>query len=402
MPVRWPDARRLRRLAGAVVGLLAVAAGAAQEGVRPGLDVGTVLGGEGAEGFERAVAPRDFVFPEDHGPHPAFRSEWWYLTAHLRDAAGRPFGVQFTLFRQALVPPAERAGGAAAPEPASAWRTGQVWMAHVALGAPDSGHQAAQRFSRGALGLAGVQAAPFAAWLEDWRLTTPAEVGPFPLELELAVDEAEPPFTVRLRLEAEKAPVPQGENGLSRKSAREGNASHYYSFTRIEASGEIVRDGRAAAVSGLAWLDREWSTSALDPGQAGWDWFALHLEDGRDLMLYRIRRGDGSVDPASAGTLVGADGSVRRLGPADWSLEPERFWSDGAGGRWPVAWRLAVPAAGVDGRVRAVRDDALNRLAVRYWEGMVCLEGTASGCGFLELTGYGDADRDRAGRASPD
>jgi predicted secreted hydrolase len=387
MPVRWPDARRLRQVAGAapvlVAVLVAVGAGAAQEGVRPGLDVGKVLGGDGEGGFERAVAPRDFVFPEDHGPHPSFRSEWWYLTAHLRDDAGRPFGVQFTLFRQALVPPAQRAGGVAAPEPASAWRTGQVWMAHVALGAPESGHQAAQRFSRGALGLAGVQAAPFAAWLEDWRLATTAEVGPFPLELELAVDEAEPPFTVRLRLEAEKAPVPQGENGLSRKSAREGNASHYYSYTRIAASGEIVRDGRARAVSGLAWLDREWSTSALDPGQEGWDWFALHLDDGRDLMLYRIRRGDGSVRP---------------LGPADWSLEPERYWNDGAGGRWPVAWRLAIPAAGVDGRVTAVREDALNRLAVRYWEGMVCLEGTASGCGFLELTGYGDG----AGRVSPD
>ena len=374
----------------------APAAEAPESAGRPGMDLGAVLGGGAAAGFRVADRPRPFEFPADHGAHPAFRSEWWYLTAHLEDASGAPFGLQFTLFRQALAPPL------AAPDPdASAWRTRQVWMAHLAVTSAVDGHRVAERFARGALGLAGVRAAPFEAWLDDWRLAAEGP-GLFPLRLEAAVpaQEARPAgksFALDLRLETAKGPVPQGEDGLSRKSDRAGNASHYYSFTRLPAAGTLRLGDRRYELQGLGWLDREWSTSALDPGQTGWDWFALHLDDGRDLMLYRIRRDDGSVDAASAGVLVGPEGGRTVLGPGDWRLEPLAWWSDGEGGRWPVTWRLVLPDHGVDGRVRAVVDDALNRVSVRYWEGMVCLEadaaaearGTAEGCGYLELTGYG-------------
>ncbi|MDZ7825113.1 MAG: lipocalin-like domain-containing protein [Gammaproteobacteria bacterium] len=350
---------------------------------RPGLDLEGILGGAATAGFARALEPRPFRFPADHGPHPDFRSEWWYFTAHLRDDRDRPLGVQFTLFRQALAPPGP------VPENASAWRTRSVWMAHVALVDPQQGHRAAERFARGAPGPVGVRAHPFRARLDDWTLVSDGPDGLFPMRLTLDVPELERPFALDLTLETDRAPVPQGDDGLSRKSDRPGNASYYYSFTRIQVRGTIRTAGRSLPVSGLGWLDREWSTSVLDPSQQGWDWLALHLEDGRDLMIYRIRRRDGTIDPVSSGVLVDAEGGHRRLAPDDWSLEPQRFWQDDSGGRWPVEWRLRIPEAGIDGRIRPVRDDQLNRLSVRYWEGMVCLDGSRPGCGYLELTGYG-------------
>ena len=383
------------------------------------LELGELLGGPD-DGFARVRGPRPFAFPADHGPHPDFRTEWWYLTAHLEDDSGRTFGVQFTLFRQALAPPdvapaGER--GADAVDDAnrpSDWRTDTVWMAHVGLLAPSVGHQSAERFARGALGLAGVQAAPFEAWLDDWTLAGPvpdvAARNPagrladrerqgavdgavdgvlLPLELRLRVPEADAPFTVQLTFDSERPPVLQGEAGFSQKGSRDGNASHYYSFTRLQARGEIRIDGRSHAVRGLGWLDREWSTSVLEDGLRGWDWFALHLDDGRDLMIYHLRRADGTVGAFSAGVLVAPDGSSQRLGPDDWALEPVETWRDERGAAWPVAWRLAVPMADVDGVVRAQQSDQLNRLAVRYWEGMVCLDGERPGCGYLEMTGYG-------------
>lgn len=403
MPVPSPE-RRASALLAALLGLLLIGqpvlgAEGGSAG-RPGMDVGAVLGGGADAGFSVADEPRDFLFPADHGPHPAFRSEWWYLTAHLEDDAGRAYGLQFTLFRQALAPPLR----VPAPD-ASAWRTRQVWMAHLALTSEQDGHRVAERFARGALDLAGVRAAPFAAWLDDWRLEAEPGAGNagiagglFPLRLVARVpaSEARPAgvgFAVDLQLTTAKAPVLQGDAGLSRKSDRAGNASYYYSLTRLPAAGEVRLGDRRLRVTGLGWLDREWSTSALDPGQTGWDWFALHLDDGRDLMLYRIRRADGSVDAASAGVLVARDGERTPLAPGDWRLEPLETWADGEGAAWPVAWRLVLPGRGVDGVVRAVVKDALNRVSVRYWEGMVCLDPAtaeaASGCGYLELTGYG-------------
>lgn len=363
---------------------LALAWPAAGSEALPGLDLGRLIGGEVATGFAVADGPRPFRFPEDHGAHPDFRTEWWYLVTHLEDANGRPFSAQFTLFRQALAPP--RVEGV---EPASRWRTRQVWMAHVALSGPDGRHQASERFARAELGLAGVRAEPFAAWLEDWRLAAAPAAALFPLALNARVDDVERPFRLNLEFDEARGPILQGDRGYSPKSAREGNASYYYSFTRMRARGSIELDGAEVEVSGLAWLDREWSSSVLDPGQTGWDWFALHLDDGRDLKVFQIRRDDGSIDAASAGTLVEADGRAKALDRDDFSLEPLETWADGDGGHWPVAWRLEVPMAGVAGRVVARHPDQLNRLSVRYWEGQVCLDGPVAGCGFLEMTGYG-------------
>ena len=354
---------------------------------RPGLDLGALIGGDAdvsGSGFAMADAPRAFDFPADHGAHPDFRSEWWYLVSHLEAADGRDYGVQFTLFRQALAPPAPDA----ADSDSSHWRTRQVWMAHLAVSGPDGVHRAGERFARGAMGLAGVRAEPFAAWLEDWRLESvhPGEM--FPLRLVARADDRQLPFEIDLEFDAARGPILQGDRGLSRKSERAGNASYYYSYTRMGARGNIRLDGEEVAVEGLGWMDREWSTSVLDPGQVGWDWFALHLDDGRDLMFFQIRRDDGSIDGASGGVVVTEDGVSEAITRADFELEPLASWQDETGASWPVSWHLEVPSLGIKGRVEALHADQLNRLALRYWEGRVCLDGPVAGCGYLEMTGY--------------
>lgn len=366
-----------------LLGLFLAACGAPQgEGGDAGIDVAAALGGGDGEGFARAEGPRAFAFPADHGPHPAFRNEWWYLTGNLEDARGRRFGFQVTFFRVALRPDT--------PERRSAWAVRDVYMGHLALTDGAGGRFfAIERFARGAAGLAGARPDPFRVWLEDWRLGAAATGEGRPWRLVAA----EGAVGLDLSLQPEKGPVLQGDDGLSRKGGEAGNASYYYSMPRLAATGELRVQGERFAVAGRAWLDREWSTSALEPGQRGWDWFALQLDDGRDLMFYRLRRDDGSTDPRSAGSLIGADGSVRRLGHEEVELAPTATWESPRGGRYPVAWRLRVPTAGLDLAVRPVLRDQELDLAVRYWEGAVDVIGRGSaggvaGRGYVELTGY--------------
>jgi predicted secreted hydrolase len=265
-------------------------------------------------------------------------------------------------------------------------------MAHVAVTSPDGDHRADERLVRDALGVAGVTAAPFAAWLDDWRLASTG-TALLPARLRFSGTEAGVDFGVDVTLSPGRPLVLQGDAGLSRKGEAAGNASYYYSFTRLPTAGTLRLGGERWTVEGLAWLDREWSTSVLERGQRGWDWFALHLDDGRDLMLYRIRRDPGATPRPTdfAGTLVHPDGRRERLDPGPGALVPLAYWTDERGVDWPVRWRLSLPDIGVEGRVAAVVDDQLDRLSVRYWEGLVCLEGTAPGCGYLEMTGYGGA-----------
>jgi len=350
---------------------------------RARMTVAEVLGEVDESAFARADAPRELAFPGDHGPHPRYRSEWWYVTGNLAAEDAREFGFQLTLFRFALTP--QR------PASPSRWATNQVYMAHFAVTDVAGGaHHAAERFSRGAVGLAGAQAAPFRAWLHDWRMRGTRWM--FPLALRAMVED-DPEFAVDLVLEGGKPTVYQGEQGWSRKSAEPGNASYYYSRTRMPARGRVRVGGVRRAVSGNAWLDREWSTSALAEDQAGWDWFALQLEDGRDLMYYRLRRRDGSADPFSAGTVVGPEGGTRRLGWRDVRVEVLGHWTSPRDGtRYPARWRLQVPSAGIDVEViPKVADQEMN-LSVRYWEGTVRARRWGGerpiGHGYVELTGY--------------
>jgi len=347
-----------------------------------GLAVGTALGGGDSTGYQRAYQPRPFHFPADHGPHPDFRNEWWYVTGNLADAAGRRFGYQLTLFRIALAP--------VAPAADSAWRTNQVYMGHFALtDIAGRRHHGFERFSRGALGLAGARATPFRVWLEDWELAG-TESDAFPMRLrardgDLALD---------LTLQAGKPVVLQGDRGLSQKSADPGNASYYYSHTRLPTEGTVRLGEQSFAVRGESWLDREWSTSALGPDQTGWDWFALQLDDGRELMFYRLRRKDGGADPFSKGMVVAPDGQARPLHGNEVELQARGEWiSPHTGDRYPAGWRLRLPGENLELTVTPTVADQEMRLTVRYWEGAVAVDGRAGdqkvgGRGYLEMTRY--------------
>jgi predicted secreted hydrolase len=337
------------------------------------------LGGDAEGGFARATEPRAFAFPRDHGPHPAYRNEWWYVTGNLRDEAGRRYGFQVTFFRIGLVP--------GAVERPSAWAANQVWMAHFAVTdvAGERFHDF-ERFARdGDIGLAGASSDPVEVWLEDWRL------------------ERRDDGTWRLRASAEgvaldldlaprKAPVLQGDAGLSQKSDEPGNASYYYSMTRIAADGTLTLDGAGREVGGTAWLDREWSTSALGPDQAGWDWFALQLDDGSDIMFYRLRRTDGSTDRHSAGIVVAPDGTTRYLAREDVALEVVDRWTSPRGGTYPARWRIEVAGLDAPLTVAPVMPNQELHGVVRYWEGAVDVlrEGSPVGQGYVELTGYAE------------
>lgn len=341
-------------------------------------DLAEALGGVAEAGFERAVAPRSFRFPEDHGAHPGYRNEWWYFTGNLEGAEGRRFGFQLVFFRNALVS-GKAAGG-------SLWRSHQSWMAHLSLSdIQEGGFHAFERFSRGALGLAGAQAQPFGVWLDDWAVSE--EEGGWRLRA------AEGEIALNLLLKPQRRPVLQGEAGLSRKSGKPGNASYYYSIPRLGVAGEVSIAGHGHPVKGLAWLDREWSTSALGQEQAGWDWFSLQLSDGSDLMFYRLRRKDGQVDPFSAGSWMQADGQLIPLGPDDLKLEVRERWQSPLGGSYPVRWGLAIPGHDLALEVTPAMMNQELDLLVRYWEGAVDVRGKRSGRpiqgrGYLELTGY--------------
>jgi len=372
----------LSRLISLLLGVL-VLSGCDQPPPEPdAFQVADALGNQQNAGYARAYDVRTFRFPEDHGAHPQYRNEWWYLTGNLQGPDGRRFGFQFTLFRIALL-----------PEPLSspsAWRTNQIWMGHAALSDISDGqyHQAHERFARQAVGLAGAASRPFRVWLEDWQLAERPD-GRWRLSLPTET------FELNLTLDPDSPVVLQGDQGLSRKSAEPGNASYYYSMPRLQAKGTLHLQGQTLPVSGLAWLDREWSTSALGAEQAGWDWFSLQLADGRNLMYYRLRRKDGQVDPHSAGTLSDSDGLLARLAPADVTLTPLAYW-ERDDRRYPVEWSMQL-AGEAPWRIRALLPDQEMRASVRYWEGAVEVTEEATGRilgrGYLEMAGYG-AERD--------
>lgn len=349
------------------------------------LSVAGALRGGDESGYTRAIEPREFRFPEDHGPHPGFRTEWWYYTGNLATGEGRRFGFQLTFFRSALAP--------SSPERRSAWATRQAWLAHFTVtNVEDRRFRSFERWSRDALGLAGVRAEPFQVWLGDWsaRAAGPPVQGTPPMRLRAAREG----IAIDLLLQPGKPPVLQGERGLSRKSAEPGNASYYYSLTRMPAAGTVRLDGESFAVNGLAWMDREWSTSSLGEDQVGWDWFALQLDDGSEVMLYRLRRADGSADPASSGTAIAPDGSSRHLALAGFNLEDLDFWrSPDSGARYPARWRVRVPAEGLELEITPLLADQELDVSFRYWEGAVGIEGTrrgrpVRGRGYVEMTGY--------------
>ncbi len=354
---------------------------------RPALEPVSVLSAAGGD-FARVERPRAFVFPDDHGAHRDFRHEWWYFTGNLHGPEGQPLGYQLTLFRFALA--AEPAAPVAGQR--SAWATRQVYMGHLALADIGSGRFfPLQRFAREALGLAGAEADPLRVWLYDW------EIAGLPgVEHGFRLRAREGGLGVDLELRAAKPPIAQGDAGVSRKGPEPGNASHYYSYTRLATRGTVWLDGQARAVSGASWMDREWGSSALGPDLAGWDWFALQLEDGSELMFYDLRRrGEPRRSPFSGGVWVEAAGRAVTLAPEAVEIEVRAHWtSPRTGVRYPSRWRLAIPELALELDIRPRLADQELDLAVRYWEGAVAVEGEraarpVSGVGYVELAGYG-------------
>lgn len=368
-------------LVATVVWLRTEAPAVSDQRARPVTDV---LGSDKElSGFARAIEPAVIRLPKDHGPHPRFRSEWWYFSGNLADEQGAEFGFQLTFFRYALSPEP--------PRRSSSWAANQIFMAHFAISDRLRGeHRVAERFARGALELAGARGRPFVAWLDDWTASSTTDAF---LPLELIAQDRTQGLQLSLTLETGKPAVLQGENGLSQKSPEPGQASYYYSYTRLPARGVLAVEGQEHRVRGLAWLDREWSTSSLGPDLAGWDWFGVHLDDGRDLMLYALRDRNGVMQPLSAGSLVTPDGRARHLAAGQFQLRPATYWRSAATGvRYPVEWELQVPSAGVNLSLRPMLSDQEQDLTVRYWEGSVDAldadSGRRVGRGYMELTGY--------------
>ncbi|MET0851635.1 MAG: lipocalin-like domain-containing protein [Candidatus Rokuibacteriota bacterium] len=399
------SSRRAAALAATVVaiGLIAslVLSGpptrAPREGIRASVSVVEALGAV-PTGYARAEGPREFTFPADHGPHPAFRTEWWYYTGHLRARDGREFGFQLTFFRTALTPaPARRE---------SPWAAHQLYMAHFALTDVRGGRFLAfGRSGRGALGLAGARAEPFRVWVDDWAAegepgrplaTGDAHLASGSARTAMRLRAAEADAGIDLALDATRPPAFPGERGWSRKGPEPGNASFYYSLTRLSARGTVQAGAERVEVEGQAWMDREWSSNALAADLVGWDWFALQLDDGRDLMLYRLRRPDGSASPWSGGILVDPDGRTSTLGAQDVVVDVTRAWtSPRSGVRYPAGWRLRwAPADLTLDLTPRVPDQELD-VGVRYWEGAVTVVGrqagrAVAGLGYVELVGYGE------------
>jgi predicted secreted hydrolase len=331
--------------------------------------------------FARAREPILFRLPEDHGPHYAFQTEWWYYTGNLSSAEGRRYGFQLTFFRRGLLP---------GPPPAEGLATTQIHFAHFALTDVAGGrHRFAERFSRGAAGLAGANARPLRVWLEDWSAEGRNADGSM-----LRLHAHDQGLGLELDLEALKPLVTHGDRGLSPKSEAPGNASYYIGYTRMRARGRLSVDGSHQDVAGEAWFDHEWSTSALGPGALGWDWWSLQLSDGRELMFFQIRHEDGSPDPVSGGTLVLADGKVLRLGRGDVRIEVTGRWrSPETNADYPGRWRLLVPTEDLVLDIEPLLAAQEMRTSFTYWEGAVRAFGTSRGArvdgrGYVELTGY--------------
>ncbi len=321
--------------------------------------------GATADNFAMPTANPRFDFPADHGAHPDYRIEWWYLTANLRGPDGTDYGLQWTLFRTAL-----------APGEAAGWQSPQIWFAHAAVTTKDQ-HFATERFARGGIGQAGVQASPFRAWIDEWALEGPDFNT-------MTLNATGPDFGYDMALKAEGPLVFQGDNGFSVKSAQ-GQASYYYSQPFFQIDGTLDLPTGKVAVTGTAWLDREWSSQPLSDQQSGWDWFSLSFADGSKLMGFQLRQTDDTRYTSS--TWIDADGTTTPYGDGSFTATP-LVETQVAGRDIPTGWRVTLPERGVDVAVNALNPNAWMDLSIPYWEGPVTVSGSHTGQGYLEMTGY--------------
>jgi predicted secreted hydrolase len=333
--------------------------------------------------YRTALPGYRYEFPRDHFNHPDFQTEWWYYTGNLKSAEGHRFGFELTFFRQAV---------SRDPARTATWEMKDLYLAHLAFSDLDGGKFShSERTNRSGPGIADVSESLGRIWNGNWQIQWRGE------DQELtAIDQR---FQLHLSLHSEKPPVIHGENGVSQKAEGPGRASHYISLTRLATSGVIELDNKKLEVNGTSWMDHEFFTHQLESNQTGWDWLSLQLDDRTELMLFRIRRKDGSIDPYSAGTYVDSKGKTTHLRSNDFSLEPmgEKWTSPVTNATYPIHWKIAIPKLGIDLEAKTpLASQELtgnSKLAPNYWEGAIVLSGhhnaqPLNGAGYLEMTGY--------------
>ncbi len=333
--------------------------------------------------YRNAVPGYRFEFPRDYFDHPDFQTEWWYYTGNLKSANGHRYGFELTFFRQAV---------SRDPGQAATWDIKDIYLTHLALSDLDGQKfYHSERTNRAGPGIAGVSASSARIWNGNWQIRW--EGADQKLQ---AIDQQ---FQLHLTLHPEKPPVIHGKNGVSQKSEGAGHASYYTSLTRLSASGQLELNGQTLEVSGLAWMDHEFFTHQLESSQIGWDWLSLQLEDNTELMLFRIRREDGSLDPFSAGTYVDAQGKSTHLRANDFILQPlgESWTSPVTHATYPIAWKIVIPKLEIEleahTALAAQEFPGKTKVAPSYWEGAIQLGGRRGksplgGVGYLEMTGY--------------
>ena len=332
--------------------------------------------------FSRVLAPQSFKFPEDHGPHEDYMTEWWYFTGNLEATSGQRFGYQLTFFRRAVNPEGLRA------DRASSLAAEQLYLAHFALTQVDSNQfNSIERSGRGSGGIAGAEPNRLHVWLEDWEVQQ-IDDGSY----QLSAGQSD--ISVSLVLKERKAPTLQGNQGFSPKGSEPGNASYYYSLSRLETNGTIQSGDQTFQVEGLSWMDHEYSTSALAPDQIGWDWFSMQFDDGSELMLFQIRKEDGTIDSFSSGNFIDPDGTSVYLQESTFQIEVlATYQSPRSGAIYPSKWQITIPSQNISLNVEPLIADQELNLSFTYWEGAARISGSrhedpVNGYGYVELTGY--------------
>jgi len=342
-----------------------------------------LLSAAGGQQYRVALPGYRFDFPRDHFSHPDFQTEWWYYTGNVRSQDGHRFGFELTFFRQAV----DRD-----PTKISTWDVRDLYLAHLAFSDLDGrAFYHSERLNRSGPGIAGVSQKESRIWNGNWRIDWSDD--------QQTLQSTDSRFTLQFRLRPEKPLIIHGENGVSQKAEGPGRASHYISFTRLSTQGHITLGAKQFEVSGLAWMDHEFFTHQLEAGQAGWDWFSLQFDDHTELMLFRIRRQDGSLDPYSSGTFVDAQGRSMHLRESDFALRPlnDRWKSTATNANYPIHWRITIPKLHLDFETRTLLPSQelteSSTLAPNYWEGSIEINGKkgetpVTGVGYLEMTGY--------------
>ncbi|MDK2742009.1 MAG: carotenoid 1,2-hydratase [Nitrospira sp. BO4] len=339
--------------------------------------------------FQYATAGYRYDFPKDHGSHPRYRTEWWYYTGHLQSKNSRSFGFELTFFRRA-VPPED------IKTLPSKWSVSQLYFAHFAV-TDITGRRFhfSEKLSREGLGKAGADESRLRVWIDDWRAEASTDSTGFH-----TVTARDDTHTLTLTMQPAKSLVTHGSDGISRKGDAIGQASHYYSFTRLATTGQLTIDNETFDVTGTSWMDHEFGSADLGNDLVGWDWFSLQLDDNSELMLYRMRRKDGMSDPASSGTAVSPDGQTRHLPVTGFQIESTATWTSSASkATYPAKWRLTVPSLDLTLELAPLLADQELRTSrtaqVTYWEGAVSVTGTKQGRplkgqGYVEMTGYAE------------